>query len=398
MNHVEDAWVASRPRGPAAGWLVALVCLALAGSSCSRPSDPPAEIRIGLLADHPSGVADITLEAAELAVAKANAGGGIEIDGRKHPVKLFVEDTGDTPEGATQATLQLINRERVAAIVGSSFSRNAIPSGEIAERAGIPMICPGSTHPRTTAGRRYVFRVSFIDPFQGRVMASFARRDLGLGTAAVLYDVAEAYSRDIAAEFREVFEADGGRVVAFEPFTTGDLDFTRQLERIADLDPEAVLLPNYPDQIVVQGRELRRLGSDAVLLGCDAWLASGLETSEGLDGSFFSVSWHRDLARSNAAAQAFITEYREARGDEPGAIAALSYDAFGLLFEAIARARAVDPEAIRDALADLEEYPGVTGPITFRDRGGDPLRTSAILRIADGEVRLYRLVGAATGS
>jgi branched-chain amino acid transport system substrate-binding protein len=276
-------------------------------------------------------------------------------------------------------------------MVGSSFSRNAIPSGEVAERAGIPMISPGSTHPRTTAGRRYVFRVAFVDSFQGRVMARFARDRLGFSTAAVLYDVADAYSRNIAELFRRVFEEAGGRVVAFEPFTSGESDFRPQLERIRDAEPEAVFLPNFTADLPAQGRQLRRLGIDAVLLGSDSWLAELARHPE-LDGAFFTRSWHHDLAGSSPEAEAFRERYRQLHGSEPDEQAALTYDAFGLLFAALADAPRPAPEAIREALARIDGYRGLTGPISYRGRGGDPMKNVAIVRIEDGEIRLFELV------
>lgn len=375
-------------------WLAVSLCLASICGSCVRQHESPAEIPIGLLVDRPSPIADATLEAARLAVSTANAGGGIMVEGRPHMLRLLVEDTGNTPEGATHASLELINRAGAVAIVGSSFSHNAIPSGEIAERAGIPMISPGSTHPQTTAGRRFVFRVSFIDPIQGRAMARFARNELGLTTAAVLYDIADAYSRDIAAVFRRVFEDAGGKVAAFESFTTGAGEFSRQLGRIQDAGAEAVFLPNFSKEIFIQSRELRSLGSDAVLLGSDGWLAPGIESNGALQGAFFTLSWHPDLARTNAAAAEFNAAFRSANGRLPDEVAAMTYDAFGLLFHAIAVGAQANPGAIRDALANIVDYPGVTGPITFRDLGGNPHRNVAIVGIEDGDIRLFKWVAA----
>ncbi len=369
-----------------------LAAIGVAALGCGRHPEAPAEIRIGFLAEMPTPIGQATVDAARMAVSELNDAGGIDVGGHPHLVKLLLEDTGNTPEGATRASLQLINRERVVAIVGSSFSRNAIPSGEVAERAGIPMICPGSTHPRTTTGRRYVFRVSFIDSYQGRVMARFARNDLGLETVAMLSDVADTYSRDIAAVFGKTFEAIGGRVVASESFTSGDRDFTRQLERIRDAGPEALFLPNFSTEVILQGRQARGTGIDAVLLGSDGWLVPGLADHRQLQGAFFILSWHREVGRVSVETRDFIDRYQRAFGYEPDEVAAMTYDAFGLLFAAIAGAPRVEPESIREALSQTEDYPGVTGPITYRGRGGDPRRSGFIVRLEEGGLQLFKVV------
>ncbi len=373
-------------------WTAFLACLSLVMVfGCGRGEEAPAEIRIGFLADMPTPIAESTIKAARLAVQAVNDAGGIDVDGRRHSVTMLMEDTGNTPEGTTRATLKLINQDRVAAIIGSSFSRNAIPSSEVAERAGVPMICPGSTHPQTTAGKRYIFRVSFIDSFQGGVMARFAREDLGLKTVAVLYDAADADSRGIAEVFRRIFQA-GGQVIAFESFTSGDEDFTRQLERIRDAAPQGLFLPNFSKEVILQGQQIRRLGLDTVLLGSDGWLMPDLARHNDLDGAYFSLSWHRDVSRTSVEAETFVDHYQQAYGREPDELAAVTYDGFGLLFEALANAGRPDSESIQEALSRIDGFPGVTGPITYRGRGGDPKKDAVIVRIEEGEIRLFKVI------
>ncbi len=361
---------------------------------CSGRDTAPAEIRIGFLFDEPSSIARVTREAADLAVAAINAAGGIEVDGRAHKVVMVVGDTDNTPEGATRASLELINREQVVAIVGSSFSRNAIPAGGVAEQAGIPMICPGSSNQQTTLDRNFVFRVTFVDAFQGRVMARFARSELGLATAAVLYDVADTYSRDIAMVFSQDFEDSGGEVLAFEAFTTGDQDFVPALERIRETEVEVLFLPNFRVEVVLQAQQARALGIDAVLLGGDGWPSEKLKIPEELEGAFFSLAWHHAMASVNLEAAEFIESYQDTFGMAPEDLAAMTYDAFGLLFDAVATASSVDPMDIRDALAQTEGYRGVTGPITFRGTDGDPRRSAAIVQIRDQSVHLFKTVDA----
>ena len=208
-----------------AAWLSA----GLAG--CLQRTEP-GTLAIGVLANLTNVDDQPVLDSAALAVREIEAAGGLVAGRRAHRVEIFVEKTYSTPEGATEAARRLIHQRGVAALIGPSVSREAIRVGAVAENARIPMISPGATHPATTAGRDYVFRVTYVDTFQRQVMARFAAADLAAATAAVLYDVADAYSRGIAEVFQESFEEAGGRIVSFESYTTGDLDWEEQLARI----------------------------------------------------------------------------------------------------------------------------------------------------------------------
>lgn len=142
----------------------------------------------------------------------------------------------------------------------------------------------------------------------------------------------------------------------------------------------------------MQSLQARAMGIDAVLLGSDGWLVDGLAMHRDLEGAYFSQGWHRDVARFSTASEEFIARYENAYGRQPDEPAALTYDAFGLLFEALGNASQPEPRAIRDALSVIEGYPGLTGPITFRDRGGDPRKNAVIVRIEQGELRLFKVV------
>ncbi len=251
-----------------------------------------------------------------------------------------------------------------------------------------PMISPGSTHPETTAGKSFVFRVTFLDLLQGEALARFAAGELGAQKAAVLYDIANAYNRNLAAIFRQAFEAAGGEVVAFEPYTTGDRDFRDQLRSIRDAGPELLFLPNYAEEIPPQAHQARGLGIDAKLLGSDGWTLIPFADLPQLEGACFSQDWHLALAETNPEAQRFISMFRRAYGHDPSDQAALTYDALGLLFHAL-RSAGDDPEEIRQALADIEAYPGVTGAITYRGTGGDPRKPVMIVQVRQGATVRY---------
>jgi len=356
---------------------VAVVAL-LAG--CTR--DPaPAPIRIGVLRDLGGPEGRPTTEAARMVPRE------IDVGGRRRPVELLFENAS-TPDQAIEGARRLI-QQGVCAIVGPGRSRDAIAVAGVTENARLPMISPASTHPETTAGKRYAFRVGFLDSFQGKALGHFAADELGVRSAAVLYDVASTYNRDLASVFRRAFEAAGGTVVAEETFTTGDADFRPQLARIRDADPELLFLPNYAAEVLEQARQARELGLDAVLLGSDSWDQLPVAGQPQLEGAYFGRHWHPDQGASNPATRRFVAEYRRAYGTEPSVPAGLVHDAFGVLLHAIARA-GDQPEAIRRALAEVEGYPGVSGTITYRGTDGDPPKPLVMVRIRDGQVVLDR--------
>ena len=167
----------------------------------------------------------------------------------------------------------------------------------MANAARVPLISPGSSHPHTTAGKPYAFRITFLDAFQGEVMARVARDDVGAQTAAVLYDVADAYSRSIAEVFRDVFAASGGEVSAFEAYTTGTADFRAELGRIRERQPDVLFLPCYTDTALAQGAQARELGIGATLLGVDGWTPPRIAAHPAFDGAFMAGAWGRRLRR-----------------------------------------------------------------------------------------------------
>ncbi len=370
-----------------------MVCALLMLASCAPPREPEHEIRIGVIAPLSGALVETvgrpTREAALLAARQVNDGGGIEIGGRRHQIVLRFEDNADNAEVSMQRAHKLINQDEVVALIGLNLSRNAIPVSNVAEQARIPMITPTATNPEVTHGKRFAFRVAFVDDFQGRAMARFALEDLTARTAAVLYDVASAYNQTIAMVFKNAFEEAGGQVVAFEAYTTGTQDFNAALARVQPLLPDVLLLPNYVDEVPLQVAQARQAGIAATILGSDAWDEDIFADQPLFDGAFFTDTWHPDIA--NEPAQAFIEAYRQMHERRPGGAAALTYDAFGLLFEAIAAQASLDGEQIRDGLANVKGYRGVTGLISYRGTG-DPVKSAVIVQIKDGQARFYKSV------
>jgi len=363
----------------------------LAGCTTISPENSANEIRIGVIASITGSIPNVgksTIEAAEMAVKEINDDGGLEVAGQKYKVTIVIEDDQDSSETAVAVAEKLINQENVIALIGPQASRNAIPVSNIAENSRIPMISPWSTNPDTTSGKHYVFRVAFIDPFQGQVMARFTFEELDATKAAVLYDVASPYNRGIAEIYKQIFEAAGGKVVAFESYTTGEKDFAKQIQNIKNSGAEVLFLPNYENEVPQQAELARKLGLDIPIIGSDAWGTIPPANRTWLEGAFFSTHYAADIA--DEPARTFIENYTEFYNHTPDDVAALTYDAFGILYQAIRSQGKFDPEAIQTGLAGVESFTGVTGTMQYRGTG-DPVKSAVILQVLDGEFKFYKL-------
>ncbi|GGO76688.1 branched-chain amino acid ABC transporter substrate-binding protein [Marinobacterium nitratireducens] len=354
-------------------------------SACGGEPQP---FRVGLIAPLSGDLAETgraTVDAAQLAAKRINDAGSLRIGGQPTRLVLRVEDNHDSAEASVGAVLKLVNQERVAAIIGPQASRNAIPAAGAANDLSIPLLSPASTHPDTTRNRPWVFRVAYTDDFQGRAIARFARRELGLQRAAVLFDIASAYNRNLAAVFRHEFEALGGQLVAFESYTRDAPRVTAQLGRIRDSGAQALFLPNYYNEVPGQVRQARELGLNPVWLGSDSWATIPADQLTALEGAYFSAVYSPDSGDEQV--RAFVDAYRAAYGRDPVDVAALTYDAVGLLAAAAGAADSAGPAAIRNALAKLDGYQGVTGTIAYTD-SGDPVKSAVVLQVHAGGTRL----------
>lgn len=367
-------------------------CGLAALSACSERGGPA--VKIGVIAELTGDIPAVGAScrnAAELAAAEVNGAGGIDLGGKKYKVKLFVEDNGGKADQSAAAAQKLITQNEVVAIVGPNASRYAVPASEVAESSKVVLITPWSTTPKTTldaktgAPKKYIFRACFTDPFQGRVLARFAAETLKAKKAAVLFDVASEYNKGIAEIFKAAFEEKGGRVVAFETYTTNDKDFSAQLTKIRRAGPDVVFLPNYYSEVPLQVQQAHRLGITAPFLGSDSWGSEELIKLAGkeVEGYYFSTHYAADSAAP--AATKFIQAYKAKYGTTPDDVAALTYDAFGMLFDAVKNAGSTDRQAVRDALAKVPRHEGVTGIMKFQEGSGDPIKSAVILKIKDGK-------------
>lgn len=366
--------------------LCALVALcALAGvAACSRAEAPAEELRIGFLVSLSSTPSlGTSRRAAELFVARVNAEGGLDLGGRRVKVRLLLEDTGDQVEGVMAAAARLVHQKRVSALVGPYYSRDALPVADLAESSRVPLVSPSASSPPLTKGRRYVFRVCLVDTVQGRVMARFAYADLGLRRAAVLYDEADAYPRGLALLFSEAFARLGGQVTAREIYATGAQDFAVQLARIRASGAQALFLPNFPADLNRQIVQARAAGFTGVFLGGDSWdTDKSIHALPQAQGSFFSSDYAADSLAGPARQEA--ERYQRELGAPLDKNAALTLDALGVVLAGAKAAASVDPVSLREGLASLRGYEGLTGRLSF-EQGGDAARGAHVMAIEGGQ-------------
>ena len=372
--------------------LVMSAAVALVGCGARAPKEQTIKIGaiVELTGDMPA-VGASSRNAAELAVAALNTAGGITVAGKRYRVELVTEDNAAKPDQSAAVANKLITQDEVLAIVGPNASLGAIPAAEIAEANRTLLITPWSTNPKTTlntasgASKQYVFRACFTDPFEGRVLAGFITGQLKAGRAAVLYDVASEAPKSQAELFRQTFEKLGGSVVAFETYTTGDRDFSAQLTKIQSANPEVIFLPAYYNDVGLIAQQARRQGLNQILIGSDAWSSPELvKLAQGsVEGAYFANHYAADIATPTA--REFIAAYQQKYGKTPDDVAALTYDAMGLLFQALKTAAAPERQAVRDAMAAISGYVGVTGDIRFAPGSGDPVKSAVIMQVKAGQ-------------
>jgi branched-chain amino acid transport system substrate-binding protein len=345
-------------------------------------------------------VGEGTKYAAQMWLEDIEKAGGIEVGGEKYPVELVIEDNESKAESAVKANTKMITEDEVLVIVGPQSSKQAVPAGDVANNYETPMITPWSTNPDTTKDRPYVFRGCFLDPFQGPVLANFITEEFGFTKAAVLYDVASDYPKGLAEFFKEAWEKIHGpaSVVAFESFTTKDTDFSSQLSKISKSGAQVLFTPQYYNEVALIVQQAHELGWTGPIVGSDSWGSAETVTLCGKDcyGLFFST--HYAAAGAQGATKEFIERYEKKYGYTPDDVAALTWDSLRLVQTAMENSGKItgkiktDRKAVRDALAQIKNFKGITGDMTFTEEG-DPIKCAVIVRISDkGEYEFYKSV------
>ena len=323
----------------------------------------------------------------QMAIDEVNAAGGVVlkengVDGKAKKIAVRVYDDQGKSEEAANAVTRLINQDKVTVILGEVASSNSLAMAPKAQAAGVPMITPSSTNPKVTEVGDFIFRVCFIDPFQGTVMAKFATETLKAKNVAILKDNKSDYSLGLTQFFTETFKGLGGTIVAEEAYSQGDTDFRGQLTAIKGKNPDAIYVPGYYTDVGVVARQARELGLKVPLLGGDGWESEKLFELGGsaINGSYFSNHYSSDDPTPRV--QNFIKNYEQKFGSKPDSLAALGYDAAMVAIEAIKRTGSVDGAKLKDAIAQTKDHPGIAGSITL-DANRNAVKPAVILQVKD---------------
>lgn len=348
-------------------------------------------IRVGHIAslsgkDAAFGVA--TRKGILLALEELNAAGGVL--GR--PLEYYVEDLQSKPGEAATATKKLVSRDKVGVVLGANASANSLEAAPIAQRAKVPMMAISSTDPAVTKAGDYIFRICFIDPFQGAVLAKFAHDSLKARRVALLTSAGAPYSVGLSKVLRERFTALGGEIVAEQKYAEGDKDFRAQLTAIRAAKPDVIAATGYYTEAALICLQARSLGLNVPIIGGDGWEAPQLVGLGGkaVEGTFYSTYFSADNTAPEV--QDFVRRYR-ARwdGETPEAVSALGYDALRLIAAAMTKSGATGGPELRDAVAATKEFPGVTGRTTI-DEHRNSAKAAVMLVVRNGKTEFFEAV------
>jgi branched-chain amino acid transport system substrate-binding protein len=360
-----------------AAFVFGIACERKGGPGNSTESGPIMVGYYGDLTGRTSSFGVSTKRGAEMAADEINKAGGI--NGRT--ITMLSEDDEGRPEKAATVVTKLIDQDKVIAVIGEVASGNTLAAAPKAQKAGVPMISPSSTNPAVTQVGDYIFRVCFIDPFQGEVMAKFAANTLKAKTAAIMMDFNAPYSRGLTDFFEKSFTSLGGKVITKQSYTQGDRDYKGQLTSIRSLSPDVIYIPGYYGEVGVIAKQAKQLDIKAPLLGGDApqlWELGG----EALNGSY--ISNHYSVEDPSPAIQKFVSDYKARYNIVPDALAALGYDAMKVLADSLKRSGTSNGQKLRDAIASTKDFPGVTGVLTINAER-NAIKPAVVLKLQDGK-------------
>jgi branched-chain amino acid transport system substrate-binding protein len=324
-----------------------------------------------------------------LAIEHINAAGGVL--GKK--LELITEDTQSKAGETGTAVRKLISRDKVVAILGEVASSRSLEAAPICQNAKVPMVSPASTAPAVTATGDYIFRTCFIDPFQGPVMARFAKDTLLAKGIALVVSSTSAYSVGLAKYFKEAFIAGGGEIVAEQKYSEGEKDFKAQLTAIKAVNPDAIFNPGYYNEGALIVRQARDLGIGITVFGADSWEAEALIELGGkaIEGAYLCSHYSPD--DPSPRVRDFVAAYKKryGAGFSPDSNASLGYDSALVLADAIKRAGSTDRAKVRDALAATKNFPAVTGTITINEKR-DASKNAVIVQVRDGRFQFVQSI------
>ena len=296
-------------------------------------------------------------------------------------IQLLEFDNASTALGSKLAAQKAV-KAGVKAVFGASWSSNSLAMAPVLQAAKIPMISPYSTNPDVTLVGDYIFRVCFIDSFQGKVMANFAFQDLKAITAAVLTNASSRYSTTLSKIFTQSFKELGGKVLFEEMYLQDTDDFHTYLNKIKLLQPDILFVPGHNINSARIIKQTRDIGIKIPILGGDGWGTSMYEfAGSALHGNYYSGHWHKNS--KNSKSQLFVKKYQKEIGKVDRGGPALAYDTVSLYADAVRRAGSFQPSKVQEALAATKAFKGVTGDIIF-NKNGDPIKPAVILKFDNG--------------
>lgn len=365
---------------------VALLGMSLLLTACGGAKETVKEadvVKLGATAPLTGPVAIYGITAtngSKLAMDEINKNGGVL--GKQ--VEFIVLDSKGDPTEAITAYNRLVD-EGIVGFIGDAPSKPTLAIAEVAAQDNMPMITPTGTQFNITEAGPNVFRTCFTDPYQGVVLANFAKNNLKAETVAIVVNNSSDYSDGVAKAFVEQAEKLGLKVVAKEGYSDGDKDFRAQLTKILPTNPDVLVIPDYYEQVALITTQAREVGLKSTFVGPDGWdgVAKTLDSSAyaAVENAYFTN--HFSLQDQSEKVQNFVKAYREVYNEDPSSFAALSYDSAYMMKAAIEKAGTTEKQAVIDALKTLD-YDGVTGHLTF-DEKNNPVKAVTVLKIVNGE-------------
>ena len=313
----------------------------------------------------------------------------VEIGGETYDVKLEIVDNRTTAENGPSAASELMNRG-VSIVLGSYGSGVSMAGGTVFQEAGVPAIGVTCTNPQVTSDCSVYYRICFLDPFQGTVLANYAYKELGVTSAYTLAMLGSDYDQGLIYYFSEAFKALGGTVVS-EDFPEGNANFVSYINNAKAADTGVIFAPvstNYA-QLIIEAAAAQ--GYEGHLLGSDTWDNNMvIESAKGKDVKVEITTFYQEggAPEFDAGIKKWMNENPDALTNNGGndmvsAVTAMGYDAYFVALEAIKAAGSTDPAAVLAALPGVS-YTGVSGLSEF-DEIGDAKRDAAYIKAANTE-------------
>ncbi len=325
-----------------------------------------------------------TLSGLKLAVDQVNKAGGV--NGKQ--LVVVESDNKSEPAESGNAVTKLITQDKVVAVVGPATSGCVFAATPVVTSNKVPLIAPCATAPAITVDngqvKEFIFRACFIDPFQGRVMAEFADKTLGVKNVAILHDASSDYSKGLAEVFEKTLNEKGGKIVAKEAFLAKDIDFKAALTKIKAANPEAIYIPGYYEEVAKIIKQTRELGLDVPLIGCDGWDSPKLVEIAGapaLNNTYFSSAF--SAQDKEESVQKFIADYKAMYSKDPDIFCMQGYNAGLVLADALKRAGTTDGTKLAAAIAATKDLPVASGKLTY-DKDHNPIISAIIIEMKDG--------------